>query len=123
MQDISIGMPHAVFHADAVPLVFQRTDGLTQLLLVFVYHGFGHHVEARLHQLFLGFIAQYVQRGFVDAENLGAVDGMAQHAAIQGGEDVFHHLIFGDNFLLIGSLLGDVDGYAHSAHDAAVQVV
>ncbi len=53
MQDISIGMPHAVFHADAVPLVFQRTDGLTQLLLVFVYHGFGHHVEARLHQLFL----------------------------------------------------------------------
>ena len=116
-------MVHAVLHADAVPRGVQGHDAFPQRLPVFLQHGGGHHVEAVLQQLLLRGVAQQLQRGLVDADDVLSVQGVAHDAAVHGGEQGLQNLAFPDDFLLIGPLLGHVDGYAHRAHHGAVQIV
>ncbi len=123
VEEVPVVMPDPVFHADAVPHVNQGLDAAQQLLPVLLHHGGGDGVEAVLGEFLLGLIAQNGQSGPVDAENAGPVQAVAQNAAVHGGKEGFQGLVFPAQLLLIGPLLCHVNAHAHSAHDAAVQVV
>jgi len=53
----------------------------------------------------------------------GAVQGMADDAAVHGGEDGLQGLGLAHQFLGVGTLQGDIDGHPHRPHDAAIHVI
>ena len=116
-------MPHPVFDVGAVPHLGQRLDAGPELGLVLLHHRGGDHLKAAVQQLLLGAVAQNLESRPVDADNPGAVRGMAHHAAVHGGEEVLQLPVLVHDLLLVGPLLGDVDGHPHGAHHAAVAVI
>ena len=123
VENLPVGMPDPVLHADAVLHVFQGLDAVQQLFPVLAEHGVGNGVEAGLQEFRLGLEAQNGQSGPVDAEDAGSVQAVAQYAAVHGGEEGFQGVVLPPQLLLIGPLLRHVDAHAHGAHDAAIQVV
>ncbi len=122
MENLSVGMTDPIFHADAVPRIFEGLDAVQQLFSVPLHYGGGNGVEAVSKELFLRLVAQDFQ-GPVDAEDPGPIQTVAEHAAVHRGKQGFQGLVFPAQFFLIGPLFRYVDPYAYSAHDAAVQVV
>ena len=54
---------------------------------------------------------------------MGTIQRMAHHAAFYVGKDGLQRLVLLDQFLLVGSLLGHIDGHAYRSHNAAVKVI
>ena len=123
MENMPVGMPDPVLHADAVSRVFQRFNGGQQPVPVLIDDRGGDGVKAVLEKFRLGRIAQNFQGGPVNAENTGPIQAVTQHAAVHRGKKSLQGLVFPAQLLFIGPLLRHVDGHAHGAHDAAVQIV
>ena len=123
MENIAALMAHPVLDAGAVAHFFQRLDTGAQPVPVLLQHRGGHGVEPGRQHLLLGGVAQYAQRGPVDADDMLAVQGVAHDAAVHGGEEGLQLMVLPGDLLLIGPLLGHIDGHAHGAHDGAVQII
>ena len=123
MENLTVGMLHPVFHVGAVSHLGQRLDAVPELGLVLRHHRGGDHLEAAVQQFLLRAVAQYLKGRPVDADDSGAVQCMAHHAAVHGGKEVFQLPVFIHNLLFVSPLLCNVNGQAHGTHHAAVAVV
>ncbi len=123
MQLRAVFVPDAVGKAYTVINFLQSGDAFSQFLLVFVSYGLGYHVKSVGQQGFLGVVSQDSESRPVDAEDSGAVQCMAHYAAVHGGKKHLQGMVFPDDLLLIGPLLGDVHRHAHGSHDGAIQVI
>ena len=123
MEDIAALVAHAVLDAHVVAHLFQRLDAGAQPVPVLIQHRGCHGVESGRQHLLPGLVAQYAQRGPVDADDVLAVQRVAHDAAVHGGEKGLQLTALADDLLLVGPLLGHVNGHAHGAHHAAVQII
>ena len=116
-------MADTVFHTNAVILFFQLPDSLLKLLPILLQNSRSYHIKAFLLHLILGTVSQKPESRPVHTDNMGTVQRMAHHAAVHGCKDRLQRVVFLYDFLLIGPLLGHVDGNAHGPHHAAVQII
>ena len=123
MNNISVLMPDAVFHTDAVAFFFQRTDVFPEFNPVFFHNRACHHVKSVRKQLLLRFIPQNLQGSLIDAENTASVQRMRHYAAVHGSKDHLQHPVFLHQFLFVGALLCNINSDPHCPHHASVKVV
>ncbi len=123
VQQGAVLVEDAVIQIGGIPHLFQGVELLLQLGAVLLHHPAGDRMEAVRRQLLLGGVVQDAQGRLVDADDAGAVQGMAEDTAVDGGEDGLQHLVFAGDLLGIGPFQGDVQGHPHRAHHGAVQVI
>ncbi len=123
VQQGAVLVEDAIIQIGGIPHLFQGVELLLQLGAVLLHHPAGDRMEAVRRQLLLGGVVQDAQGRLVDADDAGAVQGMAEDTAVDGGEDGLQHLVFAGDLLGIGPFQGDVQGHPHRAHHGAVQVV
>ena len=122
MNDLAVRMDDPVFVTGAVAHLLQLADGGTELGFVLLGDGARHHLEAARLQLLAGGEVQKLERGPVDADDAAAVQGMAEDAAVHGGEDGFQSGIVLEEPLLVETFLGHVHANAHGAHHGAIHI-
>ena len=123
MQDIPAFVPHPVFDADAVPLIFQMRYFFLEIFPVFLQHGGGYQLKSALHQLFHIVKSQDLQGGPVNADNFLSIQRMTDHAAVDDIENRLQRTALLNQLLFIGALLGHVYGNSHGSHHASVNIV
>ncbi len=123
MQNIAVFMPDTIFDTDTVSLFFQILHTLLESLSVLFQNRGSHHVKAVPQQRLLTLIPQNLQGGTVYADDFASVQGMAQYAAVNAGKKCLQRTVLLYDFLLIGTFLRHIDGYAHRSHHTSVNII
>ena len=123
VEGFAVPVANLILNVDVVAHLAQACDAGVEPLPVLIRHRGDHHVKSIGDHVLCGLVAQDFQRRPVDAEDALAVNGVAHHAAVHRGKERLQLSVLIDDLLLVGPLLGNVDGNAHRSHHHAVHVV
>ena len=87
MEYLAVLVLHPILHTHRILHILQHLYAVEKLGFILFKDSTGDHVEAIRQQFLLGLIAQELQGSPVDAEDTGAVQGVAHHPAVHGGKD------------------------------------